>query len=60
MLDEKNNILSAIIVDLTKERELSKFRGALENKENDGANSNDENQLASLIQGYLQEIETLK
>uniref|UniRef100_A0A1I8C129 Kinesin motor domain-containing protein n=1 Tax=Meloidogyne hapla TaxID=6305 RepID=A0A1I8C129_MELHA len=59
-LDEKNNILNTRIVELTKERELSKFRGALENKENDGSSSNEENQLSSLIQGYLQEIETLK
>jgi hypothetical protein len=59
-LDEKNNILNARIVDLSKEREMSKFRGLIENKENDGTSSNDDNQLASLIQGYLQEIETLK
>uniref|UniRef100_A0A914M1U5 Kinesin motor domain-containing protein n=1 Tax=Meloidogyne incognita TaxID=6306 RepID=A0A914M1U5_MELIC len=59
-LDEKNNILNSRIIELTKERELSKFRGALENKENDGSSSNEENQLSSIIQGYLQEIETLK
>jgi len=59
-LDEKNNILNSRIIELTKERELSRFRGALENKENDGSSSNEENQLSSIIQGYLQEIETLK
>jgi hypothetical protein len=59
-LDEKNNILNARIVDLTKESEISKFRSLIENKENNGASSNDDNQLASLIQGYLHEIETLK
>uniref|UniRef100_A0A915LXU0 Kinesin motor domain-containing protein n=1 Tax=Meloidogyne javanica TaxID=6303 RepID=A0A915LXU0_MELJA len=59
-LDEKNNILNSRIIELTKERELSKFRGALENKENDGSSSNEETQLSSIIQGYLQEIETLK
>ncbi|KAL7072402.1 hypothetical protein ACQ4LE_008641 [Meloidogyne hapla] len=59
-LDETNNILNARIVELTKGGELNKLRGALENKENDGSSSNEENQLSSLIQGYLQEIETLK
>ncbi|KAF7638141.1 Kinesin motor domain-containing protein [Meloidogyne graminicola] len=59
-LDEKNNILNARNVEMTKERELSKFKGLIENKENDGNSPNADNQLSSLIQGYLEEIENLK